>query len=148
MMPGPRGVSRAEIIALLQEGHSNKEIARRLHTNPKRVATLRTGLGLPRTSRAQAITVEQKWATYTRPTDDGHTEWTGYRRAGMTPMFMLHGVNYSARRVAFVMRHGREPEGRVRPGCGRSWCVAPACATDARLRRADAAFRAIFGRAA
>lgn len=147
-MPGPRGVSRTDIIALLQEGHSNKEIARRLHTNPKRVAALRTEFDLPRTSRAQAITVEQKWATYTRPADDGHIEWTGYRRAGMTPMFMLHGVNYSARRVAFLMANGRTPEGRVRPGCGQAWCVAPEHATDAVMRRADAAYTAIFGRAA
>jgi hypothetical protein len=147
-MPGPQGVPRADIIRLLAEGHSNRGIGRLLHTNPLRVGRIRKELGLPQAWRKQSITVEQKWATYTRPAGDGHLDWIGYRREGLTPMFMLRGVNYSARRVAFRIKHGREPQGRVLPGCDHPGCVAPACTTDAVMRRADAKYTAIFGRAA
>lgn len=146
-MPGPAGASRADILLLLRDGHSNKEIGRILHTNPHRVARIREEYGLPPYKPTPALTLEQRWAALAKPVSDGHMRWTGGVRCG-TANLVYRQRNYSARRVAFQIQHGREPIGRVRAGCGLVWCVAPACATDEPLRRADAAFRAIFGRAA
>ncbi|MFF7550892.1 hypothetical protein ACFZCU_45920 [Streptomyces canus] len=146
-MPGPAGVARADIIALLHDGHSNNEIGRRLHTNPLRVATIRQELGLPNYKQQPALTLEQRWAVHAKPVTGGHVQWTGGIRCN-TANLVYRQRNYSARRVAFAIEHGREPVGRVLPGCGFGWCVAPACATDEPMRRADTAFRAIFGRAA
>ncbi|MFC7817612.1 hypothetical protein ACFUTR_23560 [Streptomyces sp. NPDC057367] len=147
-MPGPAGVPRADIIALLQEGHSNREIGRRLHTNPKRVGRIRTELGIPEAVRTTILTLEQTWATFTEPTGDGHLMWTGYHREGTCPVLKYRGVDYSARRVAFELGHGRQPVGRVLWGCDYRGCVAPAHTTDGPIRRADAAFTTIFGAAA
>jgi hypothetical protein len=146
-MPGPRGVSRADIIALLQDGHSDKYIARTLHVGPARPREIRAELGLPKTARPSGLTLEQKWATHARSVTGGHVRWTGGLR-GCTPNLVHRNRNYSARRVAFELGHGRPPVGRVMPGCGQSWCVAPEHATDASMRRADALFSTIFGVAA
>lgn len=144
-MPGPEGAPRADIIALLAEGHSDRYIARTLNAATKRIRKIRADLQLPRARRKATITADQKWATFTRPTEGGHLAWTGHHRAGQTPMFMLHGHNYSARRIAFRIAHGREPQGRVRAGCGWPPCVAPDHVEDAAMR---AQYAAIFGGAA
>jgi hypothetical protein len=147
MMPGPRGVSRLAIIRLLQEGHSNREIARRLGGKRERIARIRAELGMPRYQQGSRLTLEQAWVRHARPVAGGHMRWTGGVR-GCTPN-LVHGKrNHSARRIAFRLGHGREPVGRVLPGCGHTWCVAPEHATDTVVRRADHAFDAIFGRAA
>lgn len=146
-MPGPAGVPRADIIALLQEGHSDRYIGRTLHTNPKRAGRLRAELGLPKSERKQGLALEQKWATWTRPDSYGHVRWTGAFR-GVTPNLVHRQRNYSARRVAFQLGYGRLPVGRVLPGCGQSWCVAPEHATDEPMRRSDAMYGQIFGAAA
>lgn len=139
--------SRADIIALLQEGRSNKYIARTLHTRPMRVARLRTELDLPPVKPVSALTIEQKWTTSTRQVPGGHVVWTGSVR-GCTANLIHRGRNYSARRVAFELGQGRPPVGRVLPGCGHPWCVAPDHATDEQLRRADHLYGRIFGRVA
>lgn len=146
-MPGPRGASRADIIALLKEGHSNREIGRRLHTNPLRVSHIRTELDLPAYEQKSPLTIEQKWATRTRTVAGGHMRWDGSLRGGM-PTLMYRQRNFSARRIGFEIGHGREPVGRVLPGCGHSWCIAPGHATDEPIRRADALYAGIFGRTA
>lgn len=146
-MPGPRGASRTDIIALLQEGHSNREIGRRLHTNPLRVGRIRDELELPQYEPQPALTLEQKWATRTKPVAGGHMQWTGSLRGGMPNLVYLQR-NYSARRVAFEIGHDRQPVGRVLTSCDYSWCIAPGHATDEPMRRADAKYTAIFGRAA
>lgn len=146
-MAGPRGVPRSEIITLLQEGRSNRYIAHTLGTRRTRVARLRAELDLPPAKPAPGLTLEQKWRTHARPVIGDHMRWTGGVR-GCTPN-LVHGArNHSARRVAFELGHGRDPVGRVLPGCGQPWCVAPEHATDASMRRADALFGSIFGRAA
>lgn len=145
-MPGPAGVPRADIVALLAEGHSDRYIARTLHADPKRVAKVRAGLDLPQYEQV-GLTLEQKWATRARAVSGGHVRWEGGRRNGM-PNLVHKQRNHSARRVAFLIGHGREPVGRVLPGCEQSWCVAPEHATDEPMRRADAAFTRIFRRAA
>lgn len=139
--------SRADIIALLQEGRSNKYIARTLHTRPMRVARLRAELGLPPVKLISGLTIEQKWTTSTRQVSGGHVVWSGGVR-GCTANLIHQGRNYSARRVAFELGQGRPPVGRVLPGCGHAWCVAPEHATDEPMRRADSLFTTIFGKAA
>lgn len=139
--------SRADIIALLQEGRSDKYIARTLHVSPARPRQIRTELGLPKTMQPTGLTLEQKWRTHARPVTGGHMQWKGGVR-GCTPNLVHRTRNYSARRVAFLIGHGRDPVGRVLPGCGQPWCVAPAHATDEQLRRADHLYGRIFGRAA
>lgn len=146
-MPGPRGVPRADIVALLAEGHSDREIGRRLHTNPKRVRRIRTELELPDYQPTPTLTLEQKWATRTKTVAHGHMRWTGGLRGGM-PSLTYQQYNYSARRIAFRLGHGREPVGRVLPGCDHTWCIAPEHTTDGPMRRADNVFAAVFGRAA
>lgn len=144
-MPGPRGASVADIIALLREGHSNREIGRRLHTNPLRVGRIRAQLAIPNYQPTPALTLEQTWTTFTRPTRDGHLKWTGYHRERTCPVLKYRGQDYTARKVAFQIAHGRAPEGRVLAGCGWPPCVAPAHVEDARMR---AEYAAIFGGAA
>lgn len=146
-MPGPRGVPRADILALLREGHTNKYIGRTLHVSPHRVGRIRREEGLPPADRWQGLTIEQKWITFARPVARGHVRWTGAMR-GCTPNLVHRRLNHSARRVAFVMGHGRDPVGRVLPGCGAVWCIAPEHATDEVVRRADAIYSRIFGTAA
>ncbi|MEU3160036.1 hypothetical protein ABZ753_21640 [Streptomyces griseoincarnatus] len=54
-----------------------------------------------------------------------------------------------ARRVAFLIANGREPEGRVLAGCGWRECVAPAHVTDRPMRvQLNTQYAAIFGAAA
>lgn len=144
MKPGPPGVPRADIIALLRQGHSDREIGRRLHTNPKRAGRIRAELGLPRAVTTITRTLRQTWATFTEPAGDGHMKWTGYLREGTCPVLKYRGVDYAARRIAFEIGHGRQPIGRVLPGCDYPGCIAPQCTTDQPIRRADQLYDAIF----
>jgi hypothetical protein len=130
-MPGPQGAPRADIIRLLAEGHSNRSIGRLLHTNPKRVSRIRRELDLPPASRHTTLTLEQAWQAQTEAVDGGHMRWTGYLR------------------IAFRIRHGREPEGRVLPSCTYPGCIAPDHTTDQPMRdHLNQQYAAIFGRAA
>jgi hypothetical protein len=146
-MPGPKGVPRADIIALIRAGHSNREIGRILHIGARRVSRTRNEEGLPDYVPPTPPSLEAKWAANTRPVLYGHVRWTGGIR-GRTPNLVHQGRNWSARRVAFLIGHGREPVGRVLPGCGQTWCVAPEHATDEVTRRSDAMYSLIFGSAA
>ena len=146
-MPGRHGVPRADIIALLHKGYSNREIGRLLRTNPLRVGQIRKELDLPPYERPPAPTLHEKWAARTKPVTFGHMRWTGGLRSGM-PNLMYQQRNYSARRVAFEIGHGRQPLGRVLPNCGQPWCIAPEHATDEPMRRADLLYGRIFGASA
>lgn len=140
----PPPASRADIVALLAEGHSDRYIVHALHTSQKRVARYRTDLQLPRAKR-NVITVEQAWTARTQPTADGHLAWTGGVREGV-PVFKHDGDEYSARRLAFRMAHGREPAGRVHAGCGWPPCVKPQHVEDQRMRdQLRTQYTAIFG---
>jgi hypothetical protein len=147
--PRSVGPSRADIIALLQEGHSDRYIARALSTATRRVSRIRSELGLPKSKRKPSLTLEQKWRTFTKPTTGGHLEWTGSLRDGTTPVFMYCGHNYMGRRLAFRIANQREPVGRVLPGCGYVSCVAPEHVEDQPMREAlRTQYTAIFGAAA
>ncbi|MDT0382900.1 hypothetical protein RM572_29565, partial [Streptomyces sp. DSM 42041] len=102
-------------------------------------------------------TLEEKWAANTRPLEGGHLEWTGERvGTSRSPIKRYREQLYSPGAIAFRMRTGRHAVGRVQAECGVHQCVAPACVEDqpgrkARRdadRRADRAYRVIFGETA
>ncbi|MDN3244106.1 hypothetical protein [Streptomyces sp. ZSW22] len=144
---GPAWVPRAEIVALLQEGHSNRYIGRTLRTNPLRVARIRAELGLPKVE-LRVLPLEEAWRARTRPVDGGHLQWTGTYREG-TPVLTHAGQHYTAYRVAFGFVNDREPVGRIYPGCGVARCVEPTHLEDRTIRQTlSTQFNAIFGSAA
>lgn len=148
-MPGPEVASQADILALLTEGYSNREIGRQLRTARHRVARIRHEHNIPDcrvSTTLTTLTLEQTWHTFARTVTAGHMRWTGEIH-GTTPCLVYRRRRYTARRVAFVIAHGREPVGRVRPGCGHDWCVAPEHTTDQPMSRAGRAHARIAGRA-
>ncbi|GGS81751.1 hypothetical protein [Streptomyces griseoviridis] len=119
--------TRADIVAMLRDGHSNSRIARELRCDKGRVRRIRTELDLPAyVPTEQTRTLEEKWATHTRPVDGGHLEWTGERAtASGTPTFRYKEQSHSPAAVAFRIRTGREAVGYVIADCGMQHCVAP-----------------------
>ncbi|MER6235910.1 hypothetical protein ABT185_07515 [Streptomyces clavifer] len=135
---------RADIAALLHEGHCDSYIARELHTGKRTVATARLHLGIPPIAPAQ--TPEQAWAAYAQPAGQGHMEWTGPRNHAGTPVFTYRARRISARAVAFKARYGRDPIGYVKALCDHPGCVSPCCVADKPMRQQlDTTFNAIFG---
>jgi hypothetical protein len=140
----PPPATRADIVALLAEGRSDRYIVKALHTSQPRVARFRAELGIPRPKRT-ALPLEEAWKARTQQTDDGHLAWTGGLREGV-PVFKHDGEEYSARRLAFRLANGREPEGRVKTGCGWLPCVKPEHVEDQPMRDAlRTQYTAIFG---
>jgi hypothetical protein len=127
MSPRPVNATRADIVAMLSDGHSNQRIVRELRVDKHRVARIRRELGLPAyVPTEQTRTLEQKWASHTRPADGGHLEWTGeHASASGTPVLRYKEKSYSPAAVAFSIRHGRDAVGYVIADCGRQHCVAP-----------------------
>ncbi|MES9522408.1 hypothetical protein [Streptomyces capoamus] len=144
--PAYRAVPRAEIIALLGEGHSDRYIVRTLGTSQQRVRRIRTELELPR----PVLTVEQKWTSQAEELDGGHMRWAGPTSSRYGTPILCHGnARLQAAAVAFRLRHGRDPVGYVKAGCGMPHCVAPAHVEDRPMREAlRTQFTAIFGAAA
>ncbi|MFB6934542.1 hypothetical protein [Streptomyces chartreusis] len=127
MSPARPNATRADIIAMLRDGHSNTRIMRELRCDKQRVRRLRTELGLPDYVPAeQTRSLEEKWQTKTRPADGGHLEWTGTRGTSCgTPLLSYKEKVYSPAAIAFRIRTGHEPRGYVIADCGRKHCVAP-----------------------
>ncbi|MEI5100355.1 hypothetical protein RB200_19730 [Streptomyces sp. PmtG] len=122
--------TRADIVAMLRNGHSARKIARDLHCDKTRVVNIRREVGLPAFVQAKGPhTAEEKWAEFVQPAEDGHLEWTGPRRA-TTPVMRHKGKHYSPAAIAFRIQHGRAPKGMVFAECGRPHCVAPAHVED------------------
>ncbi|NEB92402.1 hypothetical protein [Streptomyces bauhiniae] len=141
-------MARADIIALLQEGRSDRYIATALRTSTKRVRRIRHDLELPEATRATTITLEQAWTARTVDASDGHLAWAGAYREGF-PTLKHNGINHTARRIAFTIAHGREPIGRVLAGCGHATCVHPRHVTDQPMRNTlNTQYHQIFGDAA
>ncbi|WP_138964258.1 hypothetical protein [Streptomyces sp. YIM 121038] len=138
--------TRADIIAMLHDGHSARKIARSLHCAKTRVVQIRRELGLPVFVQAtEPDTAEEKWAQFVQPAEHGHLEWTGPLRA-TTPVMRHKGKHYSPAAIAFRIQHGREPKGMVFAECGRPHCVAPAHVEDEPGRlRAREQFRYLRG---
>lgn len=145
---------RADVAALLRAGHSDRAIASELHVCAKDVAAARKRLGLrkAKSGRKPTATPEDLFRKRTRPTGDGHMEWTGSHCNGGVPSLRHGGRNLSAYRIAFRIANGRDPEGYALPSCGQEQCVQPGHHTDradrAREKRVDALYGAIFGESA
>jgi hypothetical protein len=113
------------IRALINEGKNNEAIARELRTDRAAIRRIRRDLGVPNPPQ-QPLTLEQKWATRTKPVDGGHMEWTGQRgNAGGTPLLRYREKFYTAAAIAFRQRTGRDPVGHVMAECDMPQCVAP-----------------------
>lgn len=142
---------RADVAELLHAGHPNIAIARQLHIDHRTVSEARRHLGMPKAARGRraAATPEDLFWRRTQPTDDGHLLWTGHRNNNGVPCLRHGGRGLSAYRIAFRIKHGRDPIGHVKSGCGVEGCVHPRCVEDRPTReanrRADKAFDAIFG---
>jgi hypothetical protein len=137
---------QAAIEELLRAGYSDKAIERQLHVSRRRARALRHRLGLPnhKGGPTPAASVEDLFWRRARSTDDGHLMWPSYDPQHGAAI-RHNGRRQSALRVAFRIRYGREPEGRVSSGCGISGCVHPRHVEDAAMRQQ---YRAIFGTAA
>jgi hypothetical protein len=70
--------------------------------------------------------IEERWASYTQPADDGHLLWTGSVTTGGVPRFRYRNRNYLAARIAYQLHTGNDPQGSARPHCGHDLCVQPA----------------------
>jgi hypothetical protein len=137
MSPTRPNATRADIIAMLRDGHSNNRIMRELRCDKQRVIRIRAELGLPAyVPVEQTRTLEEKWALSTQPVDGGHLEWTGERAsAAGTPVMRYKEASYSPAAVAFRIKHGREAEGYAIADCGLKHCVAPDHVEDEAGRR-------------
>lgn len=138
----------AQITDLLHAGMSDRQIGIQLHTDPKRISRLRTGLGLPRAKSGvrPAASVEDLFRARTTPLPEAHLEWKGHVNNTGTPALRWQGRLLSAYRIAFRIRTGREPVGYAGPGCGMDQCVAPDHIDDQPARtRNRTAFDALFG---
>ncbi|MFI2426552.1 hypothetical protein ACH5A7_21060 [Streptomyces sp. NPDC018955] len=142
----PHG-TREEVVALLREGLSDKQVGKRLRTNPKRVARIRAEEQIPAVALVP-LTFEERWAAHTEPAD-GHLRWTGRFRDGDTPAVTDKGRTLSVRRLVFERLHGRPAKGPVLPGCDYGPCVRPEHLEDQPMRqRTNSLYDAIFGAAA
>jgi len=135
---------QAAITELLRAGHSERAIARQLNTSTHRVQAIRLQLGLPahRPGPTPAGSHEDLFWRRVQHADDGHLLLPGATtdiRAGH------EGRKEGARRIAFRIRHRREPVGQVKTDCGQPGCVHPDHVADQPMRDK---FRAIFGTAA
>lgn len=116
----------ADIVPLLKTGLSDSEIGRRLFLNRHAVAVVRHDLHLPPAKPVGGPEpLETKFIRHTRSAPGGHLQWIGPRTQDLVPVLSHGPRRLTARRVAYVLEHGREPVGRVRPTCGFHWCVAP-----------------------
>jgi hypothetical protein len=133
---------RADIAELLHAGWSDKAIATHVHTHRRVVRDARRALRLPALKPGpQAASIEDLFWRRAQRTDDGHLLWTGATtvlRAGN------QGPRTTAGRLAFRLKHHRDPVGRVLPGCDRPGCIHPDHVEDQPMRDT---FRAIFGAA-
>jgi hypothetical protein len=115
----------AEIRALLHEGLSSNEIARRLVVDRGTVRRIRAKAGVPIPPR-QPLSLQEKWQERAQPLGDGHMEWTGERvGASRTPVMRYRGESHTAAGIAFRRRTGRDPIGHVQAECGMAHCIAP-----------------------
>ncbi|MEV2203763.1 hypothetical protein AB0E11_27905 [Streptomyces fradiae] len=139
------------LVELFRDGASNRAAARELGITKGTAARYRTLLAFPPAPkqphpRRSRLTVAEKFATFTRPAEDGHMQWIGRRASHGTPVFSHDGRTLTARPVAFRIATGREPVGYVTAECGDRGCVAPAHMEDEPGRaRVRAQLAAVLG---
>ncbi|MEV0114641.1 hypothetical protein AB0H77_15515 [Streptomyces sp. NPDC050844] len=139
---------REDIADMLRAGHSQCHIVRELHVATITVQRTREALNLPPhpMGTQSYASLSDAFRARTEPTPDGHVRWIGYTSTSGTPTLVHRKITHSAYRVAFRLRHGREPIGRVTPGCDMPLCVAGDHLEDRLIReRTRSTFAAIFG---
>ncbi|WP_241539676.1 helix-turn-helix domain-containing protein [Streptomyces sp. M41(2017)] len=115
----------AAILRLLEQRKSTAAVARELGVDRAAVRRIRREAGLP-TVPMQPLTLEEAWATHTKPVDGGHIEWTGSRASGSgTPVMRYKDAVYTAAAIAFRQHTGRDPVGHAKAECGMAQCVEP-----------------------
>lgn len=115
----------AQIRDLITKGWTNNAIARELGVDRAAVRRIRKQAGMPNVPQ-QPLTLEEKWASHTRPVEGGHLEWTGERaKPSSTPVLRYWPNSYSPAAVAFRIKHGRDAVGYAIADCGLKHCVAP-----------------------
>ncbi|MEU0370603.1 hypothetical protein ABZ070_10120 [Streptomyces sp. NPDC006283] len=141
---------RADVAELLRAGLPDRAIARQLHVDHKGVSKARAALGLPKAKpglRAAGSAEDLFWRRV-QLVEGGHMLWTGSVSNDGCPGMRHGGKHMSAYRIAFKIRHKREPVGKVTSACDRELCVSPHCVEDRVIRqRTEATYAAIFGAA-
>lgn len=146
-----RGISpelRAQIERLLQQRLDNKTVAARTGANHVTVAKVRKQLGLPvhKSGRKSYPTLAEAFRANTELVDGGHLRWTGAWHSSGVPQVTHDQRSYSAYRIAFTLRTGREASGQARPGCDFPHCVEPRHVEDqAERKRNQTDYAGIFG---
>ncbi|MFF4576884.1 hypothetical protein ACFY15_00505 [Streptomyces sp. NPDC001373] len=138
---------RADIAEMLRDGLTDRQIEKQAHVCHTTVAAARKDLGIPVCRGGARTTVSLAEAILMRsePAGDGHRRWTGQLSAKV-PVLRWHGRRTTAYRAAFIAHNHRAPVGIVQPGCGKSWCVAPAHMDDRPAReRNRATYAALLG---
>lgn len=120
-------MSTAAITELLHAGYGDRTIARQVGVTISSVTRLRTQLGLPKAhgGTKKAGSLEDLFWRRTQPTGDGHLDWTGHRNSKGTANLHWGKDVYSARRVAYRIANGQDPDGYAHATCTHPGCVAP-----------------------
>ncbi|MEU0397965.1 WhiB family transcriptional regulator [Streptomyces sp. NPDC006208] len=79
---------------------------------------------------ARPRTLRSVFEERTLPGPDGHVAWTARRL-----QVRFQDRSYTAMQMAFILGHGREPQGTIRAACGRIGCVAWRHLADEPMRR-------------
>lgn len=138
---------RVDVADMIRAGATTTAIKAVLHVGHGTVANARKALGVPAPTLCgrPLLPIPDLFHARTEPVDGGHLRWTGYVSKGV-PTLGRRGRPYSAYRIAFTLKHGREPIGLVRSSCDYPRCVAPDHVQDQPMRQQlDAQYAAIFG---
>ncbi|MGC5400180.1 hypothetical protein ACPXCP_31125 [Streptomyces sp. DT20] len=136
---------RADIAAMLRDGHTQTDIMATLHVGPHIVTHTRRALHLTgqRPGRKPLPTLEQALRERVTITAEGCWMWNG---PATFQMLNHRGARITARRAAFTIRWGRDPAGTVTPVCEHPNCAAPDHMQDRPMReQLNAQYAAIFG---
>ncbi|MFE5514497.1 hypothetical protein ACFQ9J_28580 [Streptomyces sp. NPDC056529] len=132
---------RQDVANLLLAGRSQREVSETLHVGYQQVRAARVALGLPPHKPGRpAEAIEVTFARRTHATADGHLIWDGHDLG----IRSVDGAHSSAARYSFRRRYGRNPVGKVLPGCGVRHCVHEDHVEDRLMRQQ---YAAIFGTA-
>ncbi|MFD6970710.1 WhiB family transcriptional regulator [Streptomyces sp. NPDC059949] len=122
----------AETDELLRAGTmSDTEISDRTGIPASSIHRRRAELGLP--TLRQRATEQSVYEAHAHPVEGGHVEWRT-AGGGKRPQVNVRKRNYTVGHLAFLLGHGREPEGHVKAICGHRGCIAWEHLTDKVIR--------------
>ncbi|MDQ0943310.1 WhiB family transcriptional regulator [Streptomyces sp. V1I1] len=116
-----------QAIDMIRKGVNDAQIAEVVGLAASTVGKIRRELGIPVQPVPKSI--EETYAERTATVDGGHVRWTATSQQAT-----LNGRTYTPARLAFLLGHGREPEGWVYVSCDRPGCVNPEHLTDRPMR--------------